>query len=123
VKQGQTVLLVDDRETVSGMFQEAAARLKLRFFLAEDGQEGLDLAKSEQPDLIVIRRNVPVLDALSMSVLLRQSEKTKDIPIMVICSDTSVSEQERFQDAGCNGCLQEPLDTEKIFARLRDWPS
>jgi two-component system cell cycle response regulator DivK len=121
VKDEQTILLVDNKADVRETLGKIAGQLGLRLLLAEDGQEGLDIAKSENPDIIMIRRNAPILDALSMSVLLKQSDKTRDIPVVVICSDASPSELERFQDAGCSYCLKEPFTTDELNERLKDW--
>ncbi|MGB9711522.1 MAG: response regulator [Dissulfurimicrobium sp.] len=121
MKQNQTILLADTSERIRRQFQTAAERLKLRLILAEDGQEALDLAVEKLPDLIVIRRNAAVLDALSFSVLLKQSANTKDIPVIIICTEASTQERERFKDAGCCGCLEEPFSDQRVIEILERW--
>jgi DNA-binding response OmpR family regulator len=117
----RVVLLVDDHTDIHDMFRQAAARLSLELVTAEDGQEGLDQAKAMLPALMVIRRDVPILNAQSVSVLLKQSPDTEKIPVMVICSRLSEEDQESFRDAGCNDCIKEPLDEDKIVAKLKEW--
>ncbi|PXF55646.1 MAG: hypothetical protein C4B58_14795 [Deltaproteobacteria bacterium] len=121
MKEGQTILLVDYNESVIDTVHKLANQSGLKLLLAEDGQEGLDLAKAELPDLIIIRKDVPILDALSMSVLLKQSSETDDIPVVLICTVASSSERERLHDAGCSGFIEEPFTTNDLLQRLEDW--
>ena len=121
MKEGQTILLVDYNESVIDTVRKLANQSGLKLLLAEDGQEGLDLAKAELPDLIIIRKDVPILDALSMSVLLKQSQETDDIPVVLICTVASSSERERLHDAGCSGFIEEPFTTNDLLQRLEDW--
>ena len=121
MKEGQTILLVDYNESVIETARKLANQTGLRLILAEDGQEGLDLAKAELPDLVIIRKDARVLDALSMSVLLKQSPETEDIPVIVICTMASSSERERFHDAGCIDFIEEPFTVNDLLQRLEDW--
>ncbi|MCK4426122.1 MAG: response regulator [Deltaproteobacteria bacterium] len=121
MKEGQTILLVDYNQSVIDTVRKLVNQTGLRLILAEDGQEGLDLVKAELPDLVIIRKDVPVLDALSMSVLLKQSPKTQDIPVIVICTMASSSERERFHDAGCIDFIEEPFTVNDLLQRLEDW--
>lgn len=121
MKEGQTILLVDYNESVIETVRKLANQKGLRLLLAEDGQEGLDLAKAELPDLVIIRKDVPVLDALSMSVLLKQSPETDNIPVVLISTEVSSSEKERLHDAGCSGFIEEPFTANDLLQRLEGW--
>lgn len=121
MKEGQTILLVDYNQSMIEMARKLANQNGLRLIVAEDGQEGLDLAKSELPDLIIIRKDVPVLDALSMSVLLKQLPETENIPVILICTIASLSERERLHDAGCSGFIEEPFTADDLLQKLREW--
>jgi len=121
VKEGQTILLVDYNESVIETVRKLANQKGLRLLLAEDGQEGLDLAKAELPDLVIIRKDVPMLDALSMSVLLKQSPETDNIPVVLISTAVSSSEKERLHDAGCSGFIEEPFTANDLLQRLEGW--
>jgi two-component system cell cycle response regulator DivK len=121
VKEGQTILLVDYNESVIETVRKLANQTGFRLILAEDGQEGLDLAKAELPDLVIIRKDVPILDALSVSVLLKQSHETENRPVVLICTEASFSERERLHDAGCSGFIEEPFTANDLLQRLEDW--
>ncbi len=115
------VLLVDNKPESKEIFSKIAQEFPFNLLVAEDGQAGFDLARQEIPDLIVIRKNVPILNAQSVSVLLKQSSATEKIPILVICPDLSPEDKEKFQDAGCNDCLKEVKDVDVVKAKLKEW--
>lgn len=121
MKEGQTVLLVDYDQSVIDTVRKLVNQTGLRLILAENGQEGLDLVKAELPDLVIIRKDVPILDALSMSVLLKQSPETDNIPVVLICTVASSSERERLHDAGCSDFIEEPFTANDLLQRLEDW--
>ncbi|NPA93971.1 MAG: response regulator [Thermodesulfobacteria bacterium] len=115
------VLLVDDRPEGKKIFSQIAEEFPFDLLVAEDGQEGFDLAREHEPDLIVIRKNVPILNAQSVSVLLKQSPNTEKIPILVICPDYSPDDEEKFQDAGCNDCIKDLDEVDIVISKLKEW--
>lgn len=121
MKQNQIILLADASEKIKTQFQRVAEQLKLGLLLAEDGQEALDVAAGQNPDIVVIRRDAAVLDALSFSVLLKQSARAREIPVIIICTDASTQERERFKDAGCSGCIEEPFSDKELIEVLKRW--
>ncbi len=121
MKEGQTILLADDHEDIKKVVREVAAKNKLKLVEASDGQEALDIAPEIEPDLILIHRKVPVLDALSVTVLLKQDPRTKNIPVIVLCHDASMPEREKFQDAGCDDFLLAPFSQDQLKEKLEAW--
>ncbi|RUM88830.1 MAG: hypothetical protein DSZ23_04045 [Thermodesulfatator sp.] len=115
------VLLVDHRPESKPIFQQVAEKFPFELLVAEDGQAGFDIAMEVVPDLIVIRQDIPILNAQSVSVLLKQSAETDKIPIMVLCSRLSQEEKEKFQDAGCNDCIKEPVEIDVVIAKIKEW--
>ncbi len=121
MKRDDTILLIEQRSTVIETVKNVADSCGVKLLVAEDGQEGLDMASAESPDMIIVRRDSPVLDALSMTVLLKQSKETEDIPVIVICAEASASELEKFHDAGCNDCIEEPFTEQELKEHLKEW--
>lgn len=115
------VLLVDHQPESKAIFKQIAEKFPFELVVAEDGQAGFDMAMETPPDLIVIRQNIPILNAQSVSVLLKQSPDTDKIPIMVICSHLSGEEKEKFQDAGCSDCIKEPIDIDLVKIKIKEW--
>ena len=121
MKPRSVVLLVDHQQESKSIFAQIAEKLPFKLIVAEDGQAGFDKAMENPPDLIVIRQNIPILNAQSVSVLLKQSPQTDKIPIMVLCSQLSEEDKEKFQDAGCNDCIKEPLDIDVVIQKIQEW--
>lgn len=116
------VLLIDpDAQTRKG-FKEAVNEMTgIQLLIAEDGQEGLDILKGRHCDLVAIRRNAAVLDAFSFSVLMRQDERYKEIPLLVLYPEDSEPERDKLCDAGCSGCVKLPFSIHDIKALLKEW--
>ncbi len=86
---------------------------------AEDGQELVDLAREQSPDLIILERNLPILDGLSAMLLLKNDESTKNIPIIAVC-EGKCNQEEQARDAGCDAYLTRPLKADKIKQILKE---
>ena len=121
MKSNPVVLLVDDKPETREIFEEIAGEFPFDLIVAEDGQEGFDIARESEPDLIIIRKDAPILNAQSVSVLLKQSANTDKIPIVVICPELSSEDLEKFQDAGCNDCIKEPLRVDTLISKMKEW--
>ncbi len=120
-KEPSSIVLVEQKEEIISIVKNAAEQAGLSLVVAEDGQEGFDLAMERPPSLVMVRCDAPVLDAPSLSLLLKQSASTKDVPVLVICSDFSHSEHEKYQDAGCNDCLREPFSVSDLLKIFEEW--
>ncbi len=115
------ILLVDDRKDVQDLLQKYGEEKRREILVTENGQDALDTAREEKPGLILVRKDIPALDALSVSVLLKETEDTANIPVVVICPGASPDERERFRDAGVAGCIEEPVSLEKLAQGLDKW--
>ncbi len=121
MKPDQTILLADDHPDTIDTVRKVAEWNKLQLIEVADGQEAFDIAIESTPSIILIHRKVPVLDALSATVLLKQDQRTKSIPVIVLCHDASIPEREKFQDAGCDDFLITPFTTEQLKEKLEAW--
>ncbi len=120
-KEPSSIVLVEQKEEIINVVKTAAERAGFSLIIAEDGQEGFDIAMERPPVLMMVRCDAPILDAPSLSLLLKQSNATKDVPILVICSEISASEHEKYQDAGCNDCLKEPFSVSDLLKIFKEW--
>ncbi len=101
-------------------FERLLAKEGFTVLKAENGQELLDLAREERPDLIILERNLPVLDGLSAVLLLKNDKTTRNIPIVVVC-EKKHDQEEQALDAGCDAYLTRPLKPDKIRAVLKEF--
>lgn len=83
---------------------------------AKDGQEVFELAREEQPGLIILERNLPVLDGMSVTVLLKDHPETREIPIVAICEGRCSHDEEKARDAGCDAYLNRPVKAVELRA-------
>ena len=87
--------------------------------IAEDGQSGIDLARHEHPDLILMDIMLPVLDGYEVMRRLKANPQTRQIPILAITAHFSPTEREQALAAGCDGYITRPIDTRALPGQIR----
>ena len=116
-----TLLIVDDVTTSRLLIRDILEPLGFKVIVAKDGQQGLQLAHTHQPDLILTDLFMPVKTGFSLISELRQSKSLTQIPIIAI-SASSFEEVERQSRAfGCNAFLAKPISDRKLLNLLRKY--
>lgn len=110
-----TILLVEDNEMNRDMLSRRLTRKGYTVVLAEDGQQGIDLAMSEQPDLILMDLSLPVVDGWEATRLLKQATETRHIPIIVLTAHAMAGDEQKARETGCDDFDTKPVN----FARLQ----
>ena len=77
---------------------------------AEDAETGIELARSELPDLILMDVGLPGMDGLSATRILKQDPSTKDIPVVALTSHAMKGDEEKMLAAGCESYMTKPID-------------
>lgn len=89
---------------------------------ATDAEAGLALARSEKPDLILMDIQLPGMDGLQATMILKADESTRDIPVIALTALAMKGDEERIRAAGCDAYIAKPLDyknfLETVEARL-----
>lgn len=85
---------------------------------AVDGALGIALAAEQQPDLILLDIQLPVLDGYAVAQALRACERTTAIPIVAVTSYAMSGDRERILAAGCNGYIEKPINPDTFLAEL-----
>lgn len=85
---------------------------------AANGRLALATAAEQRPDIILMDVNMPVMDGLTATRLLRSNPKTREVPIIVISAYDDDAWVERAKAAGCNGCLRKPVDFDVLHQML-----
>lgn len=83
---------------------------------AADAESGLNLARSEQPDLILMDVQLPGIDGLEATMLLKQDPATKGIPVIAVTAMAMSSDSAKTRNAGCDGYISKPLRYRELFA-------
>ena len=112
------VLLIEDNELNRDMLTR---RLEHREFIvscAEDGQSGIDMAKNEMPDIILLDLSLPVIDGWNVARQLKADANTKDIPIIALTAHAMKGDREKALDAGCDDYDTKPVNLEGLLDKM-----
>jgi len=85
---------------------------------ATDAEAGLTLARTEQPDLILMDIQLPGMDGLEATAELKRSDATRAIPVVALTALAMKGDEERIRAAGCDGYIAKPLAYRDLFAIL-----
>lgn len=113
-----TILLVEDNEMNSNMLSRRLQRRGYEILLAEDGQQGVDLAIAKQPNLILMDLSLPVLDGLEATQMLKSDSRTEHIPVIALTAHAMNSDQTRALEAGCDDFDTKPIDLERLIGKI-----
>jgi len=83
---------------------------------AADAEVGLRLARDEQPNLILMDIQLPGMDGLEATVLLKRDEATRAIPVIALTALAMKGDEERIRAAGCDGYIAKPLEYRSFLA-------
>ncbi|BBJ23383.1 response regulator [Candidatus Nitrotoga sp. AM1P] len=86
---------------------------------AMDAEAGLALAQTEQPDLILMDIQLPCMDGLVATALLKQNPATHTIPVIALTALAMKGDEERCRSAGCDGYIAKPLRYQELLAEIK----
>jgi two-component system response regulator len=106
----QKVLLVEDLEENRRVIRLLARRMGVTLLEAADGQEGLDVAHRELPDVILMDLSLPILDGWTATTRLKADPETAHIPVIALTAHAMAIDEQRARQAGCDGYVAKPID-------------
>jgi two-component system cell cycle response regulator DivK len=112
------VLVVEDNPanmTLATFLLKSAGHTVLT---ATDAESGLTLARNEQPDLILMDIQLPGMDGLQATALLKADEATRAIPVIALTALAMKGDEERIRAAGCDGYIAKPLAYREFLATI-----
>ncbi len=110
------ILLVEDNEMNRDMLSRRLQRKGYSVVMAHDGEQGLELAKSESPDLILMDISLPKIDGWQATKLLKGSPETKDIPVIALTAHALSTDRQKAFEIGCDDYDTKPVE----FGRLSE---
>ena len=113
-----TVLVVEDNPanmTLATFLLKSAGHTVLS---ATDAETGLTLARNEQPDLILMDIQLPGMDGLQATALLKADETTRAIPVIALTALAMKGDEERIRAAGCDGYIAKPLAYREFLSTI-----
>ena len=115
------VLLVDDSRTSVFMEEMILKKGPYDIVVAADGQEGVEKALAERPDLILMDMVMPRMTGLEAVRELRGRVETKDIPIIMVTTRGEGDNVEKGFESGVNDYVTKPIDGLLLLAKVRDY--
>ena len=113
-----TVLVVDDDPVIQKLLQVNFEMEGYDVVIAGDGEEGLALAREEQPDLILLDVMMPKMNGLEVAAALRDDDVTDAIPIIMLSAKAQASDVEAGLDLGVDDYVTKPFDPLELLERV-----
>ena len=112
------ILLVEDNEMNRDMLSRRLTRKGFEVLIAVDGQEGVTLAGTETPDLILLDMSLPVLDGWAAARQLKADEGTRGIPIIALTAHAMAGDREKALEAGCDEYDTKPVELPRLLEKI-----
>jgi CheY-like chemotaxis protein len=114
------ILLVEDNEMNRDMLSRRLQRRGYSVVIAQDGEQGLSLAKSESPDLILMDISLPVMDGWQVTRLLKSNVTTKHIPVIALTAHAMVSDRQKAFETGCDDYDTKPVEIGRLSEKIEN---
>ena len=111
----KVVLIVDDQPTIAELLHVVLRKNGYTTLEALDGKQGVEMARAQRPGIILMDKNMPVMDGLEATRILKKDESTKAIPIIAISSSAMKGDRETILESGCDDYISKPVDIYKVL--------
>ena len=115
------ILIIEDQDDNRTIMRDLLNTAGYRLIEAVDGEEGVKLAQSERPDLILMDIQLPILDGYEATRRIRASVELKSIPIIAVTSYALSGDDARARAAGCDGYVAKPFSPRELLAKVREF--
>ena len=112
------ILLVEDNEMNRDMLSRRLERKGFEVMLAMDGQQGVEMAASRAPDLVLMDMSLPVLDGWEATRRLKASPATAGIPVIALTAHAMSSDRDKALQAGCDEYETKPIELPRLLAKI-----
>lgn len=113
------ILLVEDNEMNRDMLSRRLMRKDYTVLIATDGQQGVDMAVSEKPDLVLMDMSLPVMDGWAATQTLKASPDTAGIPVIALTAHAMSGDREKALAAGCDDYDTKPVDFARLLEKIQ----
>lgn len=112
------ILLVEDNEMNRDILSRRLVRSGFEVVMAVNGQEGIDMASSEKPDLILMDMSLPVLDGWDATRKLKADASTAKIPVIALTAHAMETDREKALAAGCDDFDTKPIEMPRLLEKI-----
>ena len=114
----QKILLVEDNEMNRDMLSRRLSRRSFSVIIAVDGQQGVELAQSEKPDLILMDMSLPILDGWSATRAIKDNPVTANIPVIALTAHAMSGDRQKALAAGCDDYDTKPVELTRLLEKM-----
>lgn len=119
----EKILVVEDNQMNLMLVTDLLEAAGYLVIPALGGKEALRVARQEHPELILMDIQLPEMDGLEVTRLLKQDESTRDIKIVALTAHAMRGDEDKARQAGCSGYIAKPINTRKFVHVVRDYLS
>lgn len=116
----KVILIVEDDAKNLKLFRDLLQVSGYTTLEATDGEQGVELAREKKPDLILMDIQMPVMDGLEATKLLKNDDVTKDIPIVALTAYAMQGDEEKMREAGFDGYISKPIDVKGFLKKISE---
>jgi len=117
------ILIVEDNEMNRDMLSRRLERKGFDVVMAEDGKIGVDMSKSETPDLILMDLSLPVMDGWEATSTIKADDETRNIPIIVLTAHAMAGDREKALEAGADEYDTKPIEFKRLLGKIKEFLS
>lgn len=112
------ILLVEDNEMNRDMLSRRLIRKGYEVVMALDGQQAIEMAGSESPDLILMDMSLPVIDGWEATRRVKAADRTRGIPVIALTAHAMAGDREKAIEAGCDDYDTKPIDLPRLLEKI-----
>jgi two-component system cell cycle response regulator DivK len=113
------ILLVEDNEMNRDMLSRRLAKRGFEVVMAVDGAEGVEMAGSVRPDVILMDMSLPVMDGWAATRKLKADASTRSIPVIGLTAHAMAGDREKCLEAGCDEYDTKPVDFPRLLEKIQ----
>jgi len=117
----RTILLIEDNEQNRYLATFLLEKHQYKVLAAPNGPQGIEMAQAEEPHLILLDIQLPVMDGYTVARTLRSIESLRITPIIAVTSYAMMGDREKSLAAGCNGYIEKPINPETFVPEIEQF--
>ena len=115
------ILLVEDNEMNRDMLSRRLERKGFDVVMAVDGQAGVEMASTENPDLILMDLSLPVIDGWEATRRIKADAATQQIPVIALTAHAMAGDEQKALEAGCDDYDTKPIDFKRLLGKIENF--
>ena len=115
------VLIVEDEEMIQRLFKDVLEKVGYKIIIAGDGEQGVQLASKEKPDLILMDVQMPIKNGLEATHEIKGNPLTNNIPIVALTALAMKGDEERVRAAGCDDYISKPVQIRALLEKVASY--